>query len=131
MQTNLYDDKYDLSLLKYTPAYFQHYIQKDYEVRVTFVGKESFSVKIESENPVDWRKIGNKITYSKFEIPENIYENCLLYLEKTNMEFGCFDFIVHHDEWYFLEMNSNGQWAWLEFETGLQISKEIVDYLNA
>jgi len=47
------------------------------------------------------------------------------------MEFGCFDFIVNNDEWYFLEMNSNGQWAWLEFETGSPISQEIVEYLNA
>jgi glutathione synthase/RimK-type ligase-like ATP-grasp enzyme len=130
VQTNLYDEQYELSLLKYTPAYFQHYINKDYEVRITFVGKKHFSVRIDSEDSVDWRKAGNKIKYSTCEIPESIYNNCLSYLGKTKMEFGCFDFIVLKGEWYFLEMNSNGQWAWLEFETGLPISKEIVGYLN-
>ena len=130
VQTNLYDSKCDLSFLKYTPAYFQLYIEKDYEVRVTFVGKKAFSVKIDSEDAVDWRKPGNKVDYSVFEIPESIYMNCLNYLDKTDMAFGCFDFIVSGEEWYFLEMNSNGQWAWLEFETGLAISKEIIGYLN-
>lgn len=129
VQTNLYDEKFDTSLLKHTPAYFQHYVKKDYEVRVTFVGKKSFSVRIDSEDLVDWRKLGNKVFYSTYEIPEVIYGNCLSYLEKTKMEFGCFDFIIREDEWYFLEMNSNGQWAWLEFETGLPISKAIVDHL--
>ncbi len=130
VQTNIYDERYELSHLKYTPAYFQKYINKDYEVRVTFVGKESFSVRIDSDNPVDWRKHGNKIKYSVCEIPSHIYRSCILFLEKTRMEFGCFDFIIYRSEWYFLEMNSNGQWAWLEFETGLPISKEIVGYLN-
>lgn len=130
VQTNLFDEKRDLSFLKYTPAYFQHYIKKDYEIRVTFVGKKAFSVKIDSKDAVDWRKPGNKVKYSTFEIPENIYMNCIEFLQKTDMAFGCFDFIVSEDEWYFLEMNSNGQWAWLEFETGLPISKEIIGYLN-
>lgn len=130
VQTNLYDEKVDLSLLKYTPAYFQKYIDKDYEVRITFVCKKSFSVRIDSEDSVDWRKLGNNIKYSICEIPEHIYSNCLSFLERTKMEFGCFDFIILKGEWYFLEMNANGQWAWLEFETGLPISKEIVGYLN-
>lgn len=130
VQTNLYDEKIDLSLLRYTPAYFQRYIDKDYEVRITFVAKKSFSVRIDSEDPIDWRRPGNEVTYSKCEIPNDIYENCLSFLDKTEMEFGCFDFIILNGEWYFLEMNANGQWAWLEFETGLPISKEIIGYLN-
>ncbi|MFQ1753551.1 hypothetical protein [Aeromonas veronii] len=131
VQTNIYDEQYDISHLKYTPAYFQLFINKDYEVRVTFVGKKAFSVRIDSEDPVDWRRFGNKVNYSICEIPNYIYSSCVLFLEKTEMAFGCFDFIVYKNEWYFLEMNSNGQWAWLEFETGLPISESIVGYLNA
>ena len=46
------------------------------------------------------------------------------------MKFGCFDFIIKDDLWFFLEMNANGQWAWLEFETGLNISGAIIDFLT-
>ncbi len=46
------------------------------------------------------------------------------------IDFGCFDFIVFDNEWLFLEMNANGQWVWLEHKTGLNISKEIMRYLN-
>lgn len=130
VQTNLLDSSIELNALKYSPAYFQRYQAKDFEVRATFVGKEAFVIKIASQNSVDWRKANNKINYSVFEMPKDIYEKCLEFMKLSNMDFGCFDFIVKNNNWYFLEMNVNGQWAWLEFETGLDISGSIVRYLS-
>lgn len=130
VQTNMINLDFDLNSLKYAPAYFQKYMEKDFEVRITFVGKKAFPVKIDSENKIDWRKPGNNIKYSLCELPNSIYSKCLDFLKSSEMQFGCFDFIVKDNEWYFLEMNSNGQWAWLEFETNLCISEEIVRLLN-
>ena len=130
VQTNVFKHDIDLSALKYSPVYFQKYIPKDYECRATFVGDKEFSVKIESENDVDWRKRGNKIDYSECTLPNNVHKKCLQFMKYCNMEFGCFDFIVNDDTWYFLEMNVNGQWAWLEFEAKLNISKAIVEHLR-
>jgi glutathione synthase/RimK-type ligase-like ATP-grasp enzyme len=130
VQTNIFNPDFDLESLKYSPAYFQEYIEKDFEVRITFVGRKAFPVRIDSENKVDWRKLGNNVRYSLCEIPKSIHKKCLDFLNSCEMQFGCFDFIVKNDFWYFLEMNSNGQWAWLEFETGVCISKEIVELLD-
>jgi glutathione synthase/RimK-type ligase-like ATP-grasp enzyme len=33
-------------------------------------------------------------------------------------------------KYIFLEINPNGQWAWIEMETGLKISEAIIDYLK-
>lgn len=130
VQTNLFDKSKNISTLKFCPAYFQQYSNKQYEVRVTIVNKVFFPVKIESKDKVDWRRKDNEIIYSKIKIPQDIKEKCLLYMSFFNIDFGCFDFIVFNDEWIFLEMNANGQWAWLEHETGLEISKEVMRYLN-
>ena len=130
VQTNLLDETISLETLKYSPAYFQHYMKKDYECRATFIDKSAYIVKIDSENDVDWRKLDNQISYSVCEMPESIYDKCLQFMERCNMVFGCFDFIICENNWYFLEMNVNGQWAWLEFETGLDISGGIVRYLS-
>lgn len=131
VQTNLFDSEIDLSTLKFCPSYFQEYIDKDYEVRITYIDKAGFAVRIDSANNVDWRKKGNNVQYSIIEIPESIDKKCLDFLDKSDMEFGCFDFIIKEDKWYFLELNTNGQWLWLEVETGHNISGEIVRYLNA
>lgn len=130
IQTNIYDPSITDDLIKYTPAYFQELLEKDYEIRATFTGKESFSVKIISENKVDWRKKGNQITYEIGELPSDIYEKCIQFMDELQIRFGCFDFIVKDNIFYFLEMNANGQWAWLEFETGLDISRGIMGILN-
>lgn len=130
VQTNEYNLNINNDSLKYSPAYFQKYISKDYEVRATFVCEQVFSVKIESDNKIDWRKKNNNVNYEIFELPEEVYNKCLKFMAENNINFGCFDFIINQGTWYFLEMNANGQWAWLEFETGMIISKAIVDYLN-
>ncbi len=45
--------------------------------------------------------------------------------------FAALDFIVDpDDQWWFLECNPNGQWAWIEEETGLPISSALADALE-
>ncbi|KAB7895995.1 hypothetical protein GA565_08335 [Rouxiella sp. S1S-2] len=130
VQTNIYDKSKCTNFLKFSPSYFQEYTTKDFEIRATFVDQEDFTVKIESENKIDWRKKDNIISYSKYKLPQSIKEKCLNYMDNYGLKFGCFDFIISQCEWFFLEMNANGQWAWLEQETDLQISKSILRYLN-
>jgi hypothetical protein len=45
------------------------------------------------------------------------------------LRFGTFDFSVASDEWWFLECNPNGQWAWLQDETNIPISAALADAL--
>lgn len=130
VQTNIFDESIDVSGLKYSPVYFQRYVPKEYEVRVTIVDGDFFSVRIDSGNPIDWRKPGNEVSYSEVDIPSFVRDCCVKYMQLTGAVFGCFDFVVENDCWYFLEMNSNGQWAWLEFELGIDISGSIVRYLS-
>jgi D-alanine-D-alanine ligase-like ATP-grasp enzyme len=47
------------------------------------------------------------------------------------LRFAALDFIVTPDgEYVFLEANPNGQWAWIEHETGLPIAAAIADALE-
>lgn len=130
VQTNLIDPAFEANNFEYSPVYLQDYIDKDFEVRVTVVDGQFFPVKIHSENNIDWRKPNNKVLYEACSIPSKIRDNCLNFMELCSMKFGCFDFIVKNSIWYFLEMNANGQWAWLEFETKHSISDAIVHYLT-
>jgi glutathione synthase/RimK-type ligase-like ATP-grasp enzyme len=51
---------------------------------------------------------------------------CLSFMQRMGLNFGCFDFIVTPDNRYvFLECNPNGQWLWIEQETGMKISEAI------
>lgn len=130
VQTNMIDPAFEANNFEYSPVYLQDYIEKEFEVRITVVDGQFFPVKINSENNVDWRKPNNKVSYEICSIPITIRSSCLNFMELCNMKFGCFDFIVKNSVWYFLEMNANGQWAWLEFATKNSISNAIISYLT-
>lgn len=129
IQTNLVSQDIEFSNLEHSTTYFQQYIPKDYEVRVTIIENRCHAVRIDSEEKVDWRKQDKENIYSKIILPENITEKCFKMLEKLELSFGAFDFIVYDDRFIFLEVNPNGQWYWLEEELNLNISQDIFSFL--
>jgi glutathione synthase/RimK-type ligase-like ATP-grasp enzyme len=133
--TNILDDKFIKNIDKYslTPSIIQPYIEKEYELRVTVVNNKVFSAKIDSQTnenaKIDWRK--EKIKSVSYDLPSKIAKKCVLLRNELNLHFGAIDLIkTKNGEYVFLEINPNGQWAWIEFDTGLPISDEIIKFLN-
>ena len=55
----------------------------------------------------------------------------LALMGRLGLRFGALDFVVTPDEqWIFLEINSNGQWAFVEDATGQPITAAICDALT-
>ncbi len=116
-----------------TPSIYQEYIEKQYELRVTVVADKVFSAKIDSqqldETKIDWRK--QKLPFEKYSLPKKIEDKCRNLVKKLNLSFGAIDIIKDlNGNYIFLEINPNGQWAWLDMETGLNISDEIINFLS-
>lgn len=121
-----------------TVTFAQNYIPKAFELRVTVVAGKVFCCKIESQHlsddcgRIDWRQGDDKgLKYSPYTLPDNISKKCLQFLRLMKLNFGAFDFIVTPSgEYVFLECNPNGQWLWIELETGLKISEAIAEALE-
>jgi len=121
-----------------TIHFVQNYIEKQFELRITVVGQEIFACKIDSQlldenkGKIDWRQGYNYgLKHELFELPQPIKNFCIKYLNKMNLNFGCFDMIVTPEHKYvFLECNPNGQWLWIEQETGMKISEAIANTLS-
>lgn len=131
-QTAIWDKNIinEISDIKLTPIYTQEYVAKKYEARITIIGTAVFGVSIISGNKVDWRADYRRLKYKLIDIPNEIRDYCFQLMKIMELEFGAFDFIItEEDEWFFLEVNPNGQWLWLEEELGINISEKIVDYL--
>lgn len=127
---NLIDEieKYDL-----TPCIFQQNIPKEYEVRTTVVAKDVFSAAVysqeDSATKTDWRK--KKLKFVETKLPNEVEQLCVQLLKKLNLEFGAIDLIkTPEGEYVFLEINPNGQWAWIENQTGQKISESIINFLT-
>lgn len=130
------DNNFDkLNRLKFCPTYFQHKIDKLADLRVTIVGERFFAAKINSQDfedtTTDWRK-GEKVElkYERFELNQDLKEKCLKLLKFYNLNFGAIDFVIDKNkDLIFLEINPNGQWAWIEKRLNYDISGAIVDLL--
>lgn len=132
------EDMQHIDSTRQSPSIFQEYIDKDYELRVTVVGKEIFSAKIDSqrdvETSIDWRKKpqlnDHGVKMESVKLPDHVTSKLLLFMERIGLRFGCIDMIVTPEgEYVFLEINPNGQWYFVQLETGLEIATAIASLL--
>lgn len=126
----------DLDAIAMAPFIVQTEIRKQYDVRVTVVGSQVFATAIRSqeheETKVDWRQ-GSRpdLKHERIELPREVEEQCAALMKRLNLRYGAIDFICDQQgKFWFLEINPNGQWAWIENLTGYPIAAAIVDQLE-
>lgn len=121
-----------------TVSFVQEYVEKDFELRVTVVGDRVFACKIMSQEQtddtgkIDWRQgYDYGLKHEGYVLTPEISRRCIAFLQHMGLNFGCFDLIVTPSgEFVFLECNPNGQWLWVELETGLAIADAIAEFLT-
>ncbi|MFI5645412.1 ATP-grasp ribosomal peptide maturase [Kitasatospora sp. NPDC051705] len=111
---------------------FQAQVPKSGDVRAVVVGGQVFCALITAPAGVlDWRSEYQNLTYEPVDCPAPVRAALLRFLGEFGLSFGAFDFAVTPEgEWWFLECNPNGQWAWLEHAAGLPITSAIADFLE-
>lgn len=122
------EDEFNIS-----PTIFQELLMKKIDYRVTIVGENCFSVKVIRESnkgvPTDWRLLKKGIRFMSCEIPSDIEKKCVKIVKEFGLVFGAIDLVKTSNGFYFLEINPNGEWAWLQKEAKLPIAEAIVDTL--
>jgi glutathione synthase/RimK-type ligase-like ATP-grasp enzyme len=124
-----------LDEIRLTPGIFQAYITKQIELRVTVVHDDVFACAIDSQaianTRTDWRahRWGDEASHpphAAFELPERIADACRDLVASYGLLFGAIDLILDPAGGYhFLELNPNGQWAWIQQLTGQPIREKL------
>lgn len=121
--------------LEASPVILQQEIPKRFDLRIVVVGESVFAAEIHSqsfdESTVDWRRgDGRRLRHAIHGVPAAIAKRCVALTKSLGLRFSAIDMVLGTDEQYwFLEANPNGQWAWIESRTGLKIAGAIVDEL--
>jgi glutathione synthase/RimK-type ligase-like ATP-grasp enzyme len=72
-----------------------------------------------------------KYPYIVHILPVHIELALVALARKLDLSYGAADFLLDENgDYWFLEINPSGQWAWIERQTGLPISAEIVNFLS-
>jgi hypothetical protein len=112
------------------PGIYQPRIAKHYELRVTIVGDVPFAVRIDSQEyedtQLDWRRNPLALQHRAVSLPPDVERALLALHHACELAYGAYDLIVTpQGEHIFLEVNSVGQWLWLEQATKLPIARAV------
>ncbi|WP_294278218.1 MvdC/MvdD family ATP grasp protein [uncultured Chryseobacterium sp.] len=116
--------------IAYCPMIFQPYIEKSYELRIIYVDGAFFTGKINNSENADWRIANSHYSWSAYELPEDICRNLSAMMREMGLCLGAIDMIRGKDgNYYFLEVNPQGEWGMLQKELNFPIAETIADYL--
>lgn len=117
-----------------TAHMFQERVDHQYAVRLTVIDGRMFAAAIHAHSDaaaLDWRSDYEALTYEVVEVPRDVERRVRDFMLRLQLRFGAFDFLVTPEgNWVFLEVNPNGQWAWIEQRTGMPIASAIADALT-
>jgi hypothetical protein len=131
--TLLTSHDYDrLHTIETCPTIFQEYVEPGADIRVVLIGEEHHSFMIDSAagiDPVDSR-IDLSVEHRPYELPQGLHRLLRQVLDHLGLIFGVIDLrLSAKGEYYFLEVNPSGQYAYLELMTGVPLSNRMAGLL--
>jgi glutathione synthase/RimK-type ligase-like ATP-grasp enzyme len=122
-----------LDSVKYAPVIFQRFVPADLDLRVTIVDGEIFAAafKSDADHQVDYRSGIGTAQVSTYQLPDNVADNLLKFVDGLGLKYGAVDFRVTPDgEHIFLEINPAGEYLYVSERTGLPIPQAIAAALE-
>jgi ATP-GRASP peptide maturase of grasp-with-spasm system len=116
-------------------SFFQKKIEKDFEIRSFYLDGKIYSTAIISQNDeqtkIDFRKynLEKPNRNVRYNLPKDIEEKIHQLMQSLDINCGSIDFIKSGDKYYFLEVNTVGQFLGVSAICNYALEKEIADYL--
>lgn len=119
----LFTSRADEAELDPASAWFiQEYVPAVADVTVVYVRGDLYAFELPRspflERTVDWREAAaesGQCAWSPHELPGNVGTAIGIYMQRLALDFGRLDLLLGDDGKYaFLEVNPNGEWAWLD-----------------
>ena len=117
------------------PWFIQERIYGDFDITIVYVAGIIFPFRVlrpRTVGPTDWRQninTDNEDTWITAQLTDAEQVAIGKFMRAANLYFGRLDFIRDGRELIFLEVNSNGQYAWLDKVEPYQIHHAVLDSL--
>ena len=117
----LYTTRVDQSTLDASHAWLvQTHIEKTSDVTVVFVNGAVFAFELDAmPGVIDWRQRLHELDAQNWRhimLSPSIGSKIHRFMDDCALKFGRLDFAKAGDDLYFLKVNPNGQWAWLDLK---------------
>ena len=126
------DDAADLYRLPFAPAMFQRRVHGPADLRITCVGQKLFTARIATESgrsEVDSR-LDHDVAVDATSLPDGLAARLLEFMAAMGLVYGTIDLKIDTSgAAVFLEVNPQGQFLYIEIQTGLPISIAMAELL--
>jgi glutathione synthase/RimK-type ligase-like ATP-grasp enzyme len=124
--------EYYESATSYSPCYAQERLKLMSEIRVVAFGSNLYAFRLTADKEADDIKqleLEN-IQHEPCELDPSSAQKVRALMSYYKLEFAAIDFaVVDEEEPVFLELNPNGQWLWLQYVTGINLTDSFIDFL--
>ncbi|MEE9321903.1 MAG: hypothetical protein V3U76_15770 [Granulosicoccus sp.] len=122
-----------LDSLELAPVIFQECIHADIDLRITVIGDKVFPASIRSVEgtyKVDFRMEMDNASIEPVKLPKKIETRLLKLMRRLGLVYGAIDMrLTEEGEYVFLEINTAGQWLFVEYETEQPIARALAELL--
>jgi hypothetical protein len=125
-------DRIRIAELASAPLIFQQALDAKLDLRVTVVGDRIFCASVTREGkPIhgDWRLEKRDAEFTDYALPPAVSERCRQLVNVLGLSFGAIDLALQAGEYFFLEINPTGEWAWLTEHAAQPIDEAIASHL--
>jgi glutathione synthase/RimK-type ligase-like ATP-grasp enzyme len=123
-----------LEAVRLAPVIFQEYVPADVDLRVTIVGRRLFAAAIHSQTtdyPVDFRMSLGQAEVEEATLPIEVEERLLRLMDRLGLTYGAVDMRrTPSGEHVFLEVNTAGEFLFVEDRTGQPIARSLAELLS-
>ena len=131
--TKIREDELDPS----SPWMIQDYVHASKDITVAYVRGEIFAFELNREpfieQTIDWREMGpDAVTdaWTSHDLPGYMKDAVESYMRDLGLHYGRLDLLFAEDKYVFLEVNANGEWAWLDFEGKAGLRDRIIEEIH-
>ncbi|HEY2496711.1 MAG TPA: hypothetical protein VGK24_06565 [Candidatus Angelobacter sp.] len=126
----------DDEVFTYAPAIYQQMVRKQFDVRMVLMGERVYSFALRTTaNSLDWRHDAalRNVAVERIATPAAVESGILRFAAAAGVCTGSLDLAVDRNgEWWFLEINEQGQFLWLDdFCPQAQLLEKFCAFLTA
>jgi len=102
------------------PWMVQDRVEATHDVTVVFVRDKMFGFALDRRGFVDqtddWREVGDSksLEWETYPLTSGLEEAITGFMTEIGLHYGRLDFLYDGTKYFFLEVNSNGEWDWLD-----------------
>jgi hypothetical protein len=119
--------------MRLSPLICQEALLPKIDIRATIVGEHVYAATLTAApaDQVDWRMLAHEGNWEPLKLPNEISQALIRLCQKMRLKFAGIDLILHSGTYYFIEVNPNGEWGWLQTQAKLPIAAAIAKLLAA